>query len=87
MRYQLIGGSYTVSFGSYAFDPWILKIAVGVPKELIWVEHYALDAAVIQLESLKLVKDFIALNSTDVGNCFVTILSLVLLRMRSFAVI
>ena len=41
LRYQLIGGSSPASFGFYAFDTWILKIAVCVPEEVIWVEDYA----------------------------------------------
>ena len=62
LRYQLIGGSSPVSFGFYAFNPWLLKIAVGVPKEVIWVEDYVSDAAVLLLEPLKLVNDLITLN-------------------------
>ena len=32
LRYQLIGGSYPASFGFYAFDLYILEIAVGMPR-------------------------------------------------------
>ena len=89
MRHHIIGGSYIVSFGVYAFYPCLLKISVSVPKELIRVEDYASDATVILLVPLKLVNNLIGLNSIDVGNCFVTILSLVFFKIisRELAVI
>ena len=64
------------------FDPWILKLAEVMPKELIWVEYYAYDAVFIQLESLMIFKAIIYLNSTDIGNCFVTVLLLILSRIK-----
>ena len=60
LRYQLISGSYSASFGFYAFDPCILKIAVGVPKGVVQVEYCALVSAILRLELLNVVKDFIA---------------------------
>ena len=38
------------------------EIAEGVTKELIWVEDYAYNAAVLQLVSLKAAKAFLAFN-------------------------
>ena len=61
-KYQIIGRKYPASFEFYVYDPWILKIAEGVTKELIWVEDYASNAAVLQLVSLKAAKAFLALN-------------------------
>ena len=61
-----------------------MKISVGVPKEVIIVEDYASDSDVLRLSSMKVVKDFIYLDLIDVGNCFVTILSPVVLILRSF---
>ena len=68
------------------FDPWILKLAEVMPKELIWVEYYAYDAVFIQLESLMIFKAIIYLNSTDIGNCFVTVLLLILSRIKYYDV-
>ena len=34
----------------YTYDPWLLKLAEGLPKEVIPVEYYAYDADVLQLE-------------------------------------
>ena len=62
LRYQSIVESSPVLFGFYVYDPWILKIAEGVTKELIWVEDYAYNAAVLQLVSLKAAKAFLAFN-------------------------
>ena len=62
------------------------NVSVGVPKEVIQAEDYALDADILRLSSLNLFKSLIDLNSVDVGNCFVTILSLVFLRMTYFPV-
>lgn len=44
-RYQLQGSSGAVPalIGNHVFDPMMLKL-VGIPKELIQVEHYASDA-------------------------------------------
>ena len=60
-----------------------MKISISVPKDLTRVEDYASDATVILLVPLKLVNNLIGLNSIDVGNCFVTILSLVFFKRTS----
>ena len=70
-----MGRSSPASFWFYAFDTWLLNIAVGVPKEVIQVEYYASNAAVLRLSSLKLVNSMIDLNLNNFGKCFVTILS------------
>ena len=84
-RYQLIGGSSPASIGYYTFDPWLLKQA-GISKELIRVEDYASDAVVLRLASLKTIEKMVALDSEYVGNAFVVIVSLLFLRMQSYAV-
>ena len=84
-RYQLIGGSSAATIGSFVFDPWLLKEA-GVAKELIRVEDYASDVCVLRLASASTVKKIIDLDSKDTGNVSVTILSLMFMRMRSYAV-
>ena len=52
-----------------------------MPKDVIRVEDYSSDAAVVKLASLKVTKYLLDLNSTDVSNCFFTIFSLVFLKI------
>ena len=70
----------------HVYDPYILNISKGVPKEVIQVEDYAYDAAIIHLESLKVVIYLLALNPTDVGNCIVAIFSFIFLIMQPYDV-
>ena len=64
------------------FNPLILKLAKGMSIEVIWVEDYASYTIVPQFLSLKLVNKLPDFNSTDAGNCSVTVLLLILLRMK-----
>jgi len=50
------------------------------------VEDFVFDAAVLWLASVLTVKKLVTLNSDDVGNSMVTIMSLMFMRIRSFAV-
>ena len=84
-RYQLVGGSCAAAIGFYCFDPWLLKMS-GVAKELIWVEDFASDAVVLRLASASTVKKMISLDPPDIGNHAVTIMSLVFMRLRSYAI-
>ena len=62
LRYKLGGRSYYASLVQYVFDPWILKLDEGMPKQMVQFEDYAPDDAVICLEELKTTKTLIALN-------------------------
>ena len=86
LRYQIIGGSSPASFGFYEWDHWLLKISVCVTKEVTWFEYYPSDAAVILLASLKLIKDFIDLNSRFCWQLFCYYFLIFFLIMRSFDV-
>lgn len=93
-RYQLIGGSSAACFGYYVFDPSLLKLAK-VNQKLWRVEDYASDALVLQLASsstiqklngLLLGTEFCDLCSINPGSHAVTVVSLVFLRLRTYAV-
>ena len=60
------------------FDPWLLKLDESENKDLIWVQYYAYNATVLQSESMKLVKEFLALNLTGVDITFVTVFSCII---------
>eukprot|EP00957_Ditylum_brightwellii_P112938 8611842-Ditylum_brightwellii.AAC.1 len=57
-----------------------------VIKELIRVEDFASDAAVLCLASIATIKKITSLESADSANQAVTVLSLVFLRLQSFAI-
>lgn len=58
----------------------------GVAKELIRLEDYASDAVVLWLASASTIKKMISLKTDDIGNYAVTVLSLVFIRVRSYAI-
>ena len=91
-RYQLIGGSGTIPacIGKFVFDPFLLVLASaasGVPHvDLVRYVDYASDKVALDLYSSKVIKSVMDLNSGDIGNSTVVVVSLTMSRMRSFAV-
>ena len=91
-RYQLIGGSGTIPacIGQFVFDPFLLVLASaasGVPHiDLVRYIDYLSDKVALDLYSSKVIKSVIDLNSGDIGNSTVVVVSLTMSRMRSFAV-
>ena len=87
-RYQYIGGSGQVpaAIGSHVFDPFLLTLAVGIPTDVIRVSDYASDKVSLSLFSSKVIKAVMNVRSGDLGNFAVTVTSLVMTRMRYFAV-
>lgn len=84
-RFQLVGGSCAACIGNYVVDPFLLQEA-GVAKELYRPQDYASDAVVLRLCSHDTLKKLIENDSADTGNVAVTIVSLLMMRMRLFAV-
>eukprot|EP00956_Cyclotella_meneghiniana_P010341 scaffold14318_cov102-Cyclotella_meneghiniana.AAC.1 len=86
-RYQEIGGSGFVPavIGNFIFDVMLLKMA-GVPRELLRIDDFASDAIVLRLASHSTVGKLLDLETADVGNKIVTIVSLTCMRIRSSAV-
>ena len=89
-RYQLVGGSSPASIGGHVFDPALLRIAK-VSQKLWRVEDFASDAVLLKLASADTIKKLTDLSARDnlncdVGNHAVTVLSLVFLRLRVYAV-
>ena len=89
-RYQLIGGSSCAVIGSYVIDPWYLKLA-SISQKLWRIDDFASDAVVLSLVSVKSIQRLQAYTLTDgiqydVGNYAVTVVSLVFLRLRAYAV-
>lgn len=90
LRYQLIGGSSCAVIGSYVFDPWYLKLA-GIHQKLWRIDDFASDAVVLSLASAKTIQRLQSYTETegvkyDVGNHAATVVSLVFLRLRAYAV-
>ena len=67
------------------FDPYVFVLS-GVEKYLVRHQGYASYALVLRLGSHQTTKKLYALNSYDVGNCSVMVVSLNMTRMRLFAV-
>jgi hypothetical protein len=84
-RYQLIGGSSPASVGYFVFDSFLLKLA-GVAKELIGVKDFASDALPMQLASISTIRKVIEFGAPDISNTTVTVVSLALMRLQSYAV-
>ncbi len=89
-RYQLIGGSSPVSIGAYIFDPMLIRLAK-VSQKLWRVEDFASDALLLKLASADTIQKMHnhALQdrmNCDVGNHAVTVILLLFLRLRAFAV-
>ena len=70
-RGQLIRGTLASSIGNHVVDPHLFKEA-GVPKHLVKTDHYASDAVVLGLASLKVVMALFGLDNPDVGNLHVS---------------
>jgi hypothetical protein len=89
-RYQLIDGSSPASIGAYVFDPAIIRLAK-VNQKLWRVEDFASDALLLKLASADPIQKLhnLALQdrmNCDVGNHAVTVISLLFVRLRAFAV-
>ena len=82
---KTVGGSCAAVIGLYCFDPWILNMA-GVEKELIQLEVFASDAVVLRLEYPSTTKKLVSLDTADIGSLTVTVISIVLMRLKSFAI-
>ena len=87
-RYQVIGGSGQVpaSIGAFIFDRFLIAMAQGVPSKIIRVSDFASDNVALRLFSWKVINAVIDVNSRDVGNVAVTVVTLAMARIRSFAV-
>ena len=84
-RGQCIGGSSAAAIGMSLFDPWMLKVA-GIARELIRIDDHSSDALPMRLASAENISKLIGCNFWDVGNCAVTVVSLAMLRIHSYAV-
>jgi len=84
LRYQLGGGSSPASIGEHVFDPQMLKIS-GIATELWRIDDYASDALPLRLASASSVEKIVESDFDDIGNLAVTVLSLVFMRLRSYA--
>ena len=89
-RYQLVGGSSPASIGGHVFDPALLCLA-NVTQKLWRVEDFASDALLLKLASVETIQKLVNLTSRDnlncdVGNYAATVVSLVFLRLRVYAV-
>jgi hypothetical protein len=89
-RYQLIGGLLCAVIGSYVLDPWYLKMA-NIHQKLWRIDDYASDAVVLLLASVKTIQALHLYTKREaikynVGNHAVTVLLLVFLRLRAYAV-
>ena len=89
-RYQMIGGSSPAFFGCFVFDPWLLKLAK-ISQKLWRVEDYASNAFVLRLASAETVQKLVLLegsetSNVDPGNLAVVAVSLVFMRLCSYAV-
>ena len=83
--YQLGGGSSPASIGEHVFDPQMLKIS-GIATELWRIDDYASDALPLRLASASSVEKIIQSDFDDIGNLSATVVSLVFMRLRSYAV-
>ena len=81
----MVGGSCSDTIGFFCFNPWMLKMA-GAAKDLIRVEDFSSDAVVMRLASASTTRKLILLDSYDGGNKAVTVVSLVFVGVRSFAI-
>ena len=84
----MIGGSGVAgaSIGHYVFDPYLL-VQANVPQEIIRVADFASDKVALALYSDKVVKSVLELsNLSSAGNASVVAVSLVMYRMRLYAV-
>jgi len=84
-HYQQFGGSCAAVIGHYVIDPWLLFEA-GVAHELIRPQDYASDSVVLRLFSHDSIKKIIRKDSLDAGNVGVLLVTMVMMRMRLFAV-
>lgn len=91
-RYQLIGGSSPACIGRYVFDPSLLKLAE-VNQKLWRIEDYASDALVLRLASSDTIHKLNSMSgvvesscSINPGSLSVTVVSILFLRLRVFAV-
>ncbi len=89
-RYQLIGGSSPASIGAYVFDPALIRLAK-VNQKLWRVQDFASNAVVLKLASVDTIQKLhnLALQdriNCDVGNHAVTVILLLFMRLRAYAV-
>ena len=63
-----------------------MLVEAGVSKECIRVEDFASDVLIMKLTSASTIEKLIACSFPDIGNCAVTTVSLVFIRIRSYAV-
>jgi len=89
-RYHVLGGSSPASIGAYVFDPALIRLAK-VNQKLWRLEDFASDALLLKLASADTILKLhnLALQdrmNCDVGNHAVTVISLVFVRLRAFAV-
>ena len=66
-------------------DPWLLNMA-GVSKELIRVEDFASDSVVLRLASTSTTKKLVSLDTADIGNLTVTLISIFFIILQPFAI-
>ena len=75
------------SIGHYVFDPYILIQAEDVPADIICVNDFASDKVALALYSDKVVRSILDLkNMSSAGNVSVVVVSLLMARMRLYAV-
>ena len=76
--------------GGFVFDPFLLVLAnkkIGnPPKDVVRYVDYASDKVALDLFSSQTIKSVMDLNSGDIGNSAVAVVSLAMTKMRSFAV-
>ena len=81
----MLGRLCAAIIGFFCFNPWLLKMS-GVTKELIRVEDFASDPVVLILVSASTTRKLILIDSSDSGNKVVSVLTIVFVRVRSFAI-
>ena len=70
--YQTSGGSSPASFGNNVFDPWLLQMAEGLPREIIRVSDYGSDTLVLAFASSHVARAVLDLDPNDPGNVLVS---------------
>ena len=78
-------GYYAVLIGLYCFVPWLINMA-GVEKELIQVEDFASDSVVLHIEYPSTTKKLVTLDTADIGNLTVTLISIFFIILQPFAI-
>ena len=67
-RSHIVGGSSVSSIGKYCIDPWLLKQAKGIKKDIVRISDFASDGIVLSLASSSVVEALLQVETKDEGN-------------------